>query len=42
MAAYRAVLRLVYPGNRIECALLWTDGPSLMALPDDLLDRWAP
>ncbi|MEN2980233.1 double-strand break repair helicase AddA [Tistrella bauzanensis] len=42
MAAYRAVLQRIYPGRAIETALVWTDGPSLMRLPDMLLDRWAP
>jgi ATP-dependent helicase/nuclease subunit A len=42
MAAYRAVLRLVYPGRPVECHLLWTEGPRLMALPDGLLNRHAP
>lgn len=34
MAAYRAVLAGLYGGRRIECALLWTDGPFLLALPE--------
>jgi ATP-dependent helicase/nuclease subunit A len=42
MAAYRAVMRKIYPGRAIRCALLWTDGPRLMPLPDGLLDRYAP
>jgi ATP-dependent helicase/nuclease subunit A len=42
MAAYRAVLAGVYPGRRIECALLWTDGPRLMQLSDAVLARHAP
>lgn len=42
MAAYRAVLMQVYPGRRVECRLLWTETPRLMALPDALLDRYAP
>jgi ATP-dependent helicase/nuclease subunit A len=42
MAAYRAVLRLVYPGRPVECHLLWTEEPRLMALPDALLNRHAP
>jgi ATP-dependent helicase/nuclease subunit A len=42
MAAYRAVLRKVYEGRPVECRLLWTDGPRQMALPDGLLDRFAP
>ncbi len=38
MALYRAALAKIYPGKRIECALVWTDGPSLMQLPSALLD----
>jgi ATP-dependent helicase/nuclease subunit A len=42
MAAYRAGLRLIYPDHAIRCALLWTERPTLMALPDALLDAHAP
>ena len=42
MAAYRALVREIYPGKTIRCALLWTDGPRLMALPDEVLDPHAP
>ncbi len=38
MAAYRAVLRPVFPDRRIDCVLLWTDVPYFMALPNELLD----
>jgi ATP-dependent helicase/nuclease subunit A len=38
MALYRAALRAVFPGARVACLLLWTDGPRLMPLPDRLLD----
>jgi len=38
MAAYRALLSDAYPGFSVNCCLLWTDGPRLMALPNDLLD----
>lgn len=38
MAAYRALLAQIYPGRTIQTALLWTDGPKLMALPDSVLD----
>ena len=38
MAIYRAALALVYPGKRIECYLLWTDGARLMPLPAELLN----
>jgi ATP-dependent helicase/nuclease subunit A len=33
MAIYWAVLGEIYPGRRIEAALVWTDGPSLMPVP---------
>ena len=39
MAAYRAVLRQVYPEKAIRCALLWTEGPRLMVLSDARLDE---
>lgn len=39
MAAYRRLLREIYPDARIETALLWTYDARLMALPDDALDR---
>jgi ATP-dependent helicase/nuclease subunit A len=42
MAAYRALLREIWPDRPVEGALLWTDGPRLMALPEDLLDRHKP
>ncbi len=42
MAAYRAVLRLAFPGRRVDCALVWTYGARLMPLPDGLLDGHAP
>ena len=38
MAAYRDVLRLVFPGRPVRCALLWLDGPALTPLDDALLD----
>ncbi len=42
MAAYRAVLREIYPDRPIRCLLVWTDGPRLMELPAALLDRRSP
>ena len=42
MAAYKAVLSQIYPGKTILCALLWTDGPRLMALGDEIIERYAP
>ncbi|MCP4330415.1 MAG: double-strand break repair helicase AddA [Alphaproteobacteria bacterium] len=42
MANYRALLREIYPSKSIRCALLWTDGPGLMAVPDEALDGDVP
>jgi ATP-dependent helicase/nuclease subunit A len=42
MAAYRAVLALLYPDRDIACVLVWTDGPLIAVLPQPLLDRHAP
>jgi ATP-dependent helicase/nuclease subunit A len=42
MAAYRAVLGQLYPGREVICLLIWTEGPSIMALPPDLLAAHAP
>jgi ATP-dependent helicase/nuclease subunit A len=39
LAVYRAVLRGLYPGKIVAAALLWTDGPTLMEVPDDMLNR---
>ncbi|HEU0071220.1 MAG TPA: double-strand break repair helicase AddA [Alphaproteobacteria bacterium] len=38
LAAYRALLAQIYAGKRIDCALLWTDGPLWMEIPAELLD----
>ena len=38
MALYRAALAKIFPGRRIACALVWTEGPRLMRLSDALLD----
>jgi ATP-dependent helicase/nuclease subunit B len=42
MAAYRSVLRRAFADRPVACALLWTETPALMPLPDDVLDRHAP
>jgi ATP-dependent helicase/nuclease subunit A len=42
MATYRAALGRIYPGRRIDCALLWTDGPRFMPLGAAILDAHAP
>jgi ATP-dependent helicase/nuclease subunit A len=42
LAVYRAVLRKIYPGHQVEAALLWTDGPTLLAIDSAILDRHEP
>jgi ATP-dependent helicase/nuclease subunit A len=37
MAIYAAVLGEIFPGRAIEAALVWTDGPKLMAVPENLV-----
>ncbi|WP_421788459.1 UvrD-helicase domain-containing protein [Hyphobacterium sp.] len=37
MAAYQAVLQAIHPDRKVRCALVWTDGPRLMELADDVL-----
>jgi ATP-dependent helicase/nuclease subunit A len=39
MALYRAAAARIFPGRRIVCGLIWTDGPALMRLTDAGLDR---
>jgi ATP-dependent helicase/nuclease subunit A len=38
LASYRALARAIWPGRRVECWLLWTEGPLAMNLSDALLD----
>ena len=42
MAAYRALLAEIYPERRIDCFLLWTEGPGLMQLSPAQLADHAP
>jgi ATP-dependent helicase/nuclease subunit A len=39
MAAYVAVLKRLYPDRAVEAALVWTDGPDLMPVPAELMER---
>ena len=39
LAAYRLALSKILPATPIRAALLWTDGPLLMPIPDAMLDR---
>lgn len=38
LATYRALLRSMFPDRPVRCALVWTAVPSVMTLPDALLD----
>jgi ATP-dependent helicase/nuclease subunit A len=38
LALYRAVLRKIFPDRPVTCALLWTESPRLMELPEARLD----
>ena len=37
MAVYVAVLRAIFPERRVEAALVWTDGPKLMPVPENVI-----
>ncbi len=37
MGAYLAALQQVYPGRRVDIAILWTETPRLMPLPHDIV-----
>lgn len=38
LAIYVAILKALYPGRLVEAALVWTDGPRLMAVPQAMMD----
>lgn len=42
MGAYAAALAVIFPGRVIEVALLYTNGPTLLPIPDDLLAQHKP
>jgi ATP-dependent helicase/nuclease subunit A len=42
LAAYRDVLREIFPERSIVCALVWTQSAQVVILPDALLDLPAP
>jgi ATP-dependent helicase/nuclease subunit A len=41
LAIYRDALRLTNPGKPLRFCIVWTETPSLMMVPDELLDRMA-
>jgi ATP-dependent helicase/nuclease subunit A len=42
MASYRAVLRAIFPGRHVQCALIWTRAARVAILPDEMLDSHDP
>jgi ATP-dependent helicase/nuclease subunit A len=42
MAAYVAALEVIFPGRRVDAALLYTAGPKLHPLPHGLLLPYMP
>jgi ATP-dependent helicase/nuclease subunit A len=42
MAAYQALLEAIWPDRAVRPALLWTEGPRLMALDERVLAPWRP
>ena len=42
MAAYRDALRVIFPGRRVQVALLYSAGPQLIVLGDAVLDAHKP
>ena len=41
LAIYRDALKLANPGKAMRFCLVWTERPSLMPIPEDVLDRMA-
>jgi len=39
MAAYRLIMKKIYPDHEVRCALFWTDAPRLMELSENLLEK---
>lgn len=39
LAGYRTLLQSIYPEKAIRTGLLWTDGPRLMEIPAEMLDK---
>lgn len=37
LAAYRLAIQKIYPNKQVSCSILWTDGPRMMDIPEDLL-----
>lgn len=42
LAAYRAVLRRIFPGREVRCALVWTQAARVAVIGGEVLDRYDP
>jgi ATP-dependent helicase/nuclease subunit A len=42
MAAYVSALEAIYPGRRVEAALLYTHSPQLIVIPDAVVESHKP
>ncbi|KAB2915308.1 MAG: double-strand break repair helicase AddA [Hyphomicrobiaceae bacterium] len=40
LAAYRLAIQRIFPRKRVRAAILWTDGPRIMEIADDVLDTF--
>lgn len=40
MAAYASLLRSIYPAKQVNCALVWTEIPLLMPVPEEMLREY--
>ena len=40
LAAYRLCVGRIFPGRRVRAAILWTDGPRIMEIPQATLDAY--
>jgi len=38
LCAYRLALARIFPQQRVRAAILWTDGPRIMEIPEAMLD----
>jgi ATP-dependent helicase/nuclease subunit A len=38
LAAYRLAMQRIFPGRSIRAAILWTDGPRIMEIPEKMLE----
>jgi ATP-dependent helicase/nuclease subunit A len=41
LAAYRLAIREIFPAKAVRAAILWTDGPRIMHVPNAVLDKYA-